>query len=83
MIASWFITCAGRRVRLPEEAAVDLRAGYSVGPLQNVARITLEHHVVSGLPAVTAARPVGRHARVVAGGRSGDWRSKATLNDPK
>ncbi|TNN88035.1 hypothetical protein EYF80_001616 [Liparis tanakae] len=57
------ITCACRRVRLPEEATVDFRAGNPVGALQNVARITLEHHMVSGLPAVAAAGPIRRQAR--------------------
>ena len=70
------LTCAGGRVRLPEEAAVDLGAGYFAGPLQDVAGVALEYHVVPGLPAVPAARPVGGHARVVAGGRRGDWEGR-------
>lgn len=65
-------TCACRRVWLPEEASVDLGAGDPVGPLQDVARITLEHHMVPGLPAVAATGPISGHARVVAGGCSGD-----------
>lgn len=65
-------TCACRRVWLPEEATIDLRAGDPVGPLQDVARITLEHHMVPRLPAVATAGPISRHARVVAGGSSGD-----------
>lgn len=72
MIACFGNTCACRRVWLPEEATVDLRAGDPVGPLQDVARITLEHHMVPGLLAVAAAGPVSRHARVIAGGCSGD-----------
>ena len=80
MIACCVNTCACRRVWLPEEATVDLSAGDPVGPLQDVARITLEHHMVPGLPAVPTARPVSRHAGVIAGGCSGDWRSKGRLN---
>lgn len=65
-------TCACRRVWLPEEAAIDLSTDYPFDSLQDVARITLEHHMVPRLPAVTAAGPVGGHARVIAGGCSRD-----------
>lgn len=68
-------TCARGRVRLPEVTAADLGADDSFGPLQDVAWITLEHHMITRLPAVPAAGPVSRHARVVAGGRSGDCRN--------
>lgn len=65
-------TCARGRVRLPEVTAADLSADDSFGTLQDVAWIALERHMIARLPAVPAARPVGGHARVVAGGRGGD-----------
>lgn len=65
-------TCARGRVWLPEVTAADLGADNSFGTLQDVAWIALEGHVIARLPAVPAAGPVGRHARVVAGGRRGD-----------
>lgn len=66
------VTCARGGVWLPEVTAADLGADDSVGALQEVAWIALEGHVIAWLPAVPAAGPVGRHARVVAGGRRGD-----------
>lgn len=68
-------TCARGRVWLPEIPAADLSADNSFGPLQDVAWITLEDHLVPRLPAVPAAGPVSRQARVVTGGRSGDCRN--------
>lgn len=73
-------TCACWGVWLPEEATIDLCARDSGGPLQDVAGITLEHHMVPGLLAVAAAGTVSGHARVVAGGRRGDWKSKQGLD---
>lgn len=61
-----FCTCASRRVWLPEVATTDFRAGDFVGTPQDVAGVTLEYHVVPRLPAVTAAGPISRHARVIA-----------------
>lgn len=68
-------TCARGRVWLPEVTATDLGADNSFGTLQDVAWITLEHYMITRLPAVPAAGPVSRHARVVTGGRSGDCRN--------
>lgn len=68
-------TCARGRVWLPEVTAADLSADDSFGTLQYVAWITLERHMITRLPAVPAAGPVSRHARVVTGGRSGDCRN--------
>lgn len=68
-------TCAHGRVWLPEVTAADLSADNSFGTLQDVAWITLEHHMVTRLPAVPAAGPISRHARVVTGGCSGDCRN--------
>lgn len=71
MLCLWS-TCARRRVWLPEEATIDLSAGDSVGSLQEVARITLEHHMVPGLPAIATAGAISWHAWVIAGGCSRD-----------
>lgn len=68
-------TCARGGLWLPEVPAADFSADDSFGPLQDVAWITLEDHLVPRLPAVPAAGPVSRHAWVVTGGCSGDCRN--------